>query len=255
MSAKSSWLSLGASVAALFWTVGASAHQNDSGEKEPTRYRAPTYDPSEFRSDQFLALELRIGPYRPNVDSEFEDGSTPFEDSFGTGSSVAVGLEIDWQALRIPYFGSLGPGFGWNFVNYSGYATFASSGGESRQRTSLWVMPMYAVAVLRVDVFAREWDVPLVPYGKVGLGFALWDAGESVRGRSAQGSDFGPQFHLGGMLHLNSFAPQAALDMDNTTGVNHAYLFFEWFWSDLDSFGTGMQVGTSSWVAGLAIEY
>ena len=33
-------------------------------------------------SPQHAAFELRFGPYRPNVDSEFA-GATPFEDTFG----------------------------------------------------------------------------------------------------------------------------------------------------------------------------
>jgi hypothetical protein len=43
--------------------------------------------------------------------------------------------------------------------------------------------------------------------------------------------------------------------MDNSSGVNNAYLFGELWLSDINSFGTGMQVGTTTWVAGLTLEY
>src|SRR5690606_24899070 len=33
-------------------------------------------------SDQYLALEVRFGPYLPNVDDEFSDAA-PFEETFG----------------------------------------------------------------------------------------------------------------------------------------------------------------------------
>ena len=39
------------------------------------------------------------------------------------------------------------------------------------------------------------------------------------------------------------------------TGINAAYVFGEFFTSDIDSFGSGMQVGADSWVLGLAFEY
>jgi hypothetical protein len=57
------------------------------------------------------------------------------------------------------------------------------------------------------------------------------------------------------MLWLNWLAPQTALDLDNTAGVNNAYLYIEYMNSTIDSFGQGMQVGTSTWVTGLAWEY
>jgi hypothetical protein len=57
------------------------------------------------------------------------------------------------------------------------------------------------------------------------------------------------------MLHLNPLAPQMAADMDNSTGVNDAYLFAEWWVSDVDSFGKGMQIGVNTWMVGVAIEF
>jgi hypothetical protein len=38
-------------------------------------------------------------------------------------------------------------------------------------------------------------------------------------------------------------------------GVNNSYLFGELFGSDISSFGSGMQVGTQTWVLGLAFEF
>lgn len=241
------------------WTGAAAAHEDD-GPPGPKRYYAPTKDPSEYRSDQNGALEFRMGPYRPRVDEEFGGGATPFDDSFGPGQSVMVGLEVDWQVLHIPHFGSIGPGVGAQFVTFSGNAPFADGSGVSQQPTSLWIIPTYAVGVLRLDVLARDFDVPLVPYIKAGLAYAIWearDAGATSEAAGVQGlgAELGYQVQAGGMLLLNFFAPQASLDMDNATGVNNAYLFWEWMYSDVSSFGRGMQVGASTWVAGLAIEY
>lgn len=254
-----------ASTAALsisvFAAPAAFAHEEDDVNQPPKRTRAPTYDPKEYRSDQYGALEFRVGPYRPRVDDEFGGGATPFEDLFGTGQSVSFGLEGDFQFFRIPHFGSLAVGLGWNFVHYGADSLSAANPDERIPHpTSLWIMPMYGVGVLRVDVLSRDFDIPIVPYVKGGLGVAVWkseDAGSlsTVNGLTARNIEIGPQFMVGGMLHLNFFAPQAALDMDNSTGVNHAYLFGEYLFSDLDSFDQGMQVGASTWQVGVAIEY
>jgi hypothetical protein len=197
--------------------------------------------------------------YRPRVDDEFS-GATPYEDTFGNGERYQVGFELDWQALRIPHFGSLGPGFGFGYTKASASAPLESSGRPSAEKTSLWVMPMYLVAVLRVDVLARDFHIPLVPYGKAGLGYALWRAGGNdgvprSNGVKGEGSEYGYHLAVGGMFLLNSFHAQAAIDMDNTTGINAAYIFGEYFLSRIDSFGNGMQVGANSWVVGLAFEY
>jgi hypothetical protein len=58
------------------------------------------------------------------------------------------------------------------------------------------------------------------------------------------------------MLLLDFFDPRAAREADNSVGINNSYLFTEWYYSDLSGFGSSnrMQVGTSTWVLGLALE-
>ncbi|HSC88078.1 MAG TPA: MXAN_2562 family outer membrane beta-barrel protein [Polyangiaceae bacterium] len=235
------------------------AHEDD-GPPRPRRWQAPTKDPSEYRSDQNGAFEFRIGPYRPRIDEEFNGGATPFQDSFGSGQSVMFGIETDWQIFHIPHFGSIGPGVGVQFVTFSGNAPFADGSGISQQPTSIWILPMYGVGVLRIDVLARDLEIPFVPYIKGGITYALWEARDagattSADGVQGLGAELGYQLHAGGMLLLNFFAPQMSLDMDAASGVNNGYLFWEWMYSDVNSFGRGMQVGASTWVAGVAIEF
>lgn len=218
------------------------------------------YDYTQNRSPQYAALELRFAPYLPNVDRNL-GGATPYEDSFGTKPGFSVGFEGSWQALRIPHFGSLGPGLGVHWFRKSGIAEFTSGDPGSAHPNSFWILPMYGVAVLRVDVLARDFRIPLVPYVKGGLAWALWesrDAGKvsvAADGRKARGLETGLQLQAGLMVQLNPLQPQWAADMDNSSGVNSAYLFLEWWMSDVDSFGSGMQVGTDTWVAGLALEF
>lgn len=258
----SSALGVGIGLVLLAISSNASAHQVDA----PGDHRHGTYeyDYTKNRSKQWAAFELRFGPYKPRVDSEFS-GVTPYEDAFGSKASFSVGFEGSFQALRIPYFGTLGPGLGIHWFRKSGIAQFEPGAppeiGESQHENSLWILPMYGVAVLRVDVLARELRFPLVPYAKGGFAWAFWesrDAGSvSVGddGKKARGIETGLQAQLGLMFLLNPLAPQAAIDMDNHSGINNAYVFAELFLSDVDSFGSGMQVGAQTWFAGLALEY
>jgi hypothetical protein len=210
-------------------------------------------------SPQNIAVEIRFGPYRPRVDTEF-DGATPFEDTFGKDKRYLFGFEVDWQLLRIPKLGTLGPGFGWGFTKFDGFGFRQVDGSRSEEETSFKVMPMYLVGVLRVDVLARETPVPLVGYGKLGLGAAPWWASHGggtsrTAGQVGRSISYGYQFALGAMLLLDPLDREAAIELDSNAGVNNSYLFFEWYFSDLDDFGGDeMQVGANTWFLGLALE-
>jgi len=215
-----------------------------------------------YASPQHAALEIRFGRYLPNVDDEFNGGATPFADTFGNDNRYLIGLELDWQALRIPHFGSLGPGIGWGYTKATANAVVTRTGERSDQETSLAIMPMYLVGVLRVDLFAKDMGIPLVPYGKVGLGYALWwsrsgdDSARDDAGAIGRGTSFGWQYALGGMLLLDALDERSAAEMDENSGVNNSYFFLEWYNSHLDGFGGDrMEVGTNTWMLGLALEF
>ncbi len=254
-------LRYGALFAALLFSADpAGAHQDDSHDAQP-RPRRTSYDLEDLRSKRYGAFELRFAPYYMKMDKEI-GGATPFEDAFGKKPAWALGIEGDWQLLRIPHVGSLGPGVAWHYLSRGGTAPFTdpNAPGKSGHKQRFWVMPMYAVAVFRLDVFKRDFMVPLVPYAKFGYAAHLWqarDAGElsEATGVEGKGLEHGWTAHLGVMIHLNYLSLQSAADMDASAGVNDAYLFAEWWHSDVSSFGQGMQVGSSTVAAGLAIEF
>jgi hypothetical protein len=213
-----------------------------------------------IRSPQSMAVELRFGPYVPRIDSEF-NGATPYKSAFGTKKRLMVGFEVDYQLLRIPFFGTVGPGFGWGFTSMGGKATVHTTGAPSDQPIGLSIMPMYLVGVLRFDYLALETGIPLAFYAKAGLGYALWwstSGGKLARvdGVKGEGSSYGYHGALGASFLLNALDRSAAVEMDNTTGINAAYIFGEFFMSNLNGFGSGrLQVGANTWVAGLAFEF
>lgn len=217
-------------------------------------------------SPQHFAGELRIGRYVPSIDEEFDGRATPYQEMFGTDNRYSIGLEVDWQALRIPLLGTLGPGFGFEYTKATAPGFKTSTVGipgvapqPAGEDTHLVIFPMYAVAVLRADYLARETPIPIVPYAKLGVGAAIWKISNgggiaNVNGSSGSGLSYGPQFALGGMLLLDSFDRTAAQEMDANTGVNNSYFFLEWYVSKLGIAGNQMHVGTNTWVLGLALE-
>jgi hypothetical protein len=192
------------------------------------------------------------------VDSEL--GGAPFEDTFGNKRRYSFGLQGDWQALRIPAVGTLGPGVGWSYVRFSAKAPLADGTGRSAQDTRLWIMPFIGQGVFRVDTLARNFGIPFVPYAKLGLVYALWgcstgDSKCAADGTVGRGSETGYTYALGLMFLLDWMDPHSAKEMDNSVGVNNSYFFGEWYGSDVDSFGEGMQVGTNNWALGLAFDF
>ncbi len=235
-------------------------------------------DPNRYRTGQEFMLELRVQQYIPDVDAEFADGQRtprtseiaiedaggPYEYVFGKGRRYAVGFEFDWQVFRIPYIGTVGPAYGFLSTKSTAKArSLKDPETKSGEETALTIIPMYLVAVLRADVIWNEFGIPLIPYAKGGVGWALWwsQTGgkvDTVNGVRAQGTTFGYQFALGGALLLDFFDEEAAGEMDNSIGVNHSYIFAEWYVSKLEGggiFKKQMYVGTNSWAAGLAFEF
>jgi hypothetical protein len=225
-----------------------------------------------YESPQNFALEFRFAPYKPRVDDAPELHGTPYADAFGDNPRLEIATEFDWQALRIPHLGTLGPGVGVGYTSISrkalikGCTPSPQNSCESAEDTSLEIFPMYAVVVLRADVVMRELHIPLVPYVKGGLGFAFWRASNTLGTSSAtdgsgndvsgKGHTWGTHIAAGLALHLNEFDNAAAVNLDNSVGINHTYAFFELMSAQLTGLGQkqALFVGTNTWVVGLAFE-
>jgi hypothetical protein len=225
-----------------------------------------------FQSPQHFAFELRFSPYTPDIDSDSAlHGKTPYADLFGSPARLLIAAEFDWQAGRIPHVGTIGPALSIGYITASRPAPFAPPPpggvalhtGLSGEDTTLEILPLYAVGVLRVDVLWRDFHVPLVPYAKLGLGLAFWRASNTLgtshsQGVSGLGHSFGTQLALGLGLNLNVFDPYAARNLDESMGVNNTYLFAEWSRSDLTGLWfqqNPLRVGAAYWAFGLAFEF
>jgi opacity protein-like surface antigen len=227
-----------------------------------------------YESPQHFAIELRLAPaFYPDVDSDPSlGGCTPFMSVFGSGKTALLSAEFDWQALRIPHIGTLGPGLGVGYATFSGNAPLASSAGgrcltststASGESTALNIYPFYGVAVFRADGPWKDLGVPFVPYVKAGLGGALWQATNTLGtstfgGQKGQGYSLGAQLAIGVGFNLNVLDPYAAKNFDESMGVNSTYLFAEWTDASLNGLGfqsNPLRVGGTMWTFGLAWEF
>lgn len=257
-------LALGGSLAGVLVVTSAFAQQ-DEEEALFGKHRT-------FESAQNFAIELRFSPFSPNIDSDPSlHGNTPYQTVFGNSPRLLFAGEFDWQALRIPHLGTLGPGLSVGYTRMSGLAKFLTphvlpTGGTtetSGETTSLSIFPFYAVAVLRADVLLRELHTPLVPYVKFGLGYSIWRASNqsgtsNYNGNIGVGGSIGTEFGVGLAFNLNVFDEYSAKNFDDQLGINHTYLFGEYSRADLDGLGIQsdpLRVGGQFWTFGLAFEF
>jgi hypothetical protein len=210
-------------------------------------------------SPQDFAFEIRFGQYPPRVDNGL--AGKPYETTFGTKKRWQGGAELDWQAFRIPKLLSVGPGFGFAYTHSSAKARIENSTTLSAQDTTLNILPMFVVGVLRLDVIADRTLVPIAPYAKLGAGYALWWSSDGERGArdgnvAGKDTSYGFVAAAGLVLRLDWLDPADAASADASLGLNHSGLFIEWMHSDLSGFGSNdvMDVGSSTWVAGLTLE-
>lgn len=223
-----------------------------------------------FRSPRNFALELRFGPYAPDVDAEFGGAAMPHEKFFGKGRRVMTQLELDYQFFT--RFGSAGVGVSVGYFREKSKAflseTVQSTNPQrSGDDTQLSLYPTALLLVYRADQLWRYFGVPFVPYGKVGLNYTFWSvydgndqvaeagaAGLSGRGR---GGTRGWQWSAGLALALDIIDPGSARELDAETGVNHTYFFAEWAQYDVSGLGQDrrLNVGDSTWVLGLTFEF
>lgn len=220
-------------------------------------------DQLRLRSDQRFAVELRLGPYRPDVDSEFEgSGRTPYRDFFGSSRRLLTQIEVDYQIYR--GFGSAGVGLAFGYFSATGNNLLESPVGEESADTSkLKLYPFALSGVYRFDVLFERYGIPLVPYGKLGFDYVVWSITNGngdvphSSGGVGQGGTWGWHAAAGLQLVLDFFEPDAARQLDSETGINHTHLFVELGHWDVSGFGQSgkLHVGDTTWMAGLLVEF
>ncbi|MBL9103316.1 MAG: hypothetical protein JNL82_20385 [Myxococcales bacterium] len=243
--------------------------------------------PAAAGSPQRFMLEVKFGPYLPDVDRNYNgEGFGPYARIYGetddTGRATGEPKKGFYGAIAFEYqivnlAGPLGVGFQWSMFRDKAQALLAEEPADpeasvrsAADSTRFSVMPLALQAVYRFELLADRFKVPLVPYGKVGLNYSFWwsknGAGDiaTIKDETtgevidkARGGAWGYQFNVGGMLRLDFLERGVARSLDRATGINHTYVFGEWQFSRVNNFGRkdSISLGDSTWLVGLAIEF
>jgi hypothetical protein len=169
-------------------------------------------------------------------------------------------LALDWQFFH--GFGSLGVGLASGYAEIFGKSFLDGGGTEaSTQTTSLKLIPIKLFLVWRMDIFANQFDIPFVPYAKLGLQLNHWWSAKGgktsvVGGDKASGWRSGWLGVLGLALQLDAFDRQLAKDLDTSMGINHSYVFAEYAFEQVQDFSKkGLNLSSGHWMFGLAFEF
>ncbi len=198
-----------------------------------------------FESRELFALELRIGPYRPDV------GNDSFETTFDD-SGPLLGFELDVIAYRVKEIAYLAVGAGVGFASYTGAALDAVYRTETAEEIDFDLYPLSLMAVVRVDALARKLSIPFIFTGKLGHRWAIWDV-DKGEAADAEGVSPGLAWAVQVALDLDFFDRRSARLLDEEWGINHTFLFFEIFGSDTS--GDAMPVDDTVWAAGLGFVF
>jgi hypothetical protein len=224
-----------------------------------------------YRSPKRFALELRFGPYSPDVDAELSNGKTPHRTFFGGDRRLLTQLELDYQLFN--RFGSAAIGVQVGYFREKANAFFEPPKGgavaepRSGDETTFTLFPTALIGVYRADQLWQLWGIPLVPYGKAGLAYTFWSISDG-NGEVAQGSNvglagrgrggtFGWQAAVGLSLVLDIIDPGGARELDSETGVNHTHFFAEIAKYAVAGLGQEkkLNVGDTTWSLGLMFEF
>lgn len=233
-------------------------------------------------------LELKLGPYVPDIDSEFDlgDGEAgPVERMFGDGPFLLGGITLDRYLLHP--FGQLGVSASLGFLTRSANAFAVNNAGMTVDQdqngrpdraigntTTLRLFPASLGVVYRFTEIDDRFRIPLVPYGRVGLSYYYWwitrpSGGtaeaptpdcpdlEGCEGEPGRGGSLGWQATAGIAVRAERIDPGAEQSLRNELGIEHAGLIFEYTYAVVDGFGSDekLSVGDATWFGGINFEF
>lgn len=235
-------------------------------------------------------LGIKLGPYQPPIDAQFraQSGSkfSPFREMFG-GYNIVPTLELDRIVFR--RYGQLAVGGSLAYYGKSAHAFEEGTmlGDPDRRRspgdtTSFRLVPMAATAVYRFTYLDDQFGVPVVPYLRGGLSYYMWwirqpngDLGDitpnnchkprttppeppavCTGSNKAIGASAGLQLSVGLAIRAERIDKASAGSM-HESGIEHAGFYAEYQLAWVDGFGktTKLDVGDSTWFAGINFEF
>ena len=202
--------------------------------------------PRDWISPEHFVLEVRGGPYNPNL-----EGTGAFDDYYGDDDGPLLAVELDVIGYRLDDILYLGGGGGIGTAAFSG-KTLDMTGEPTSEETSFDVLPLQLMAVVRIDALARKLKVPFIFTGKLGYEWAHWSTDSGGR-NDADGWSVGLTWAAQVALDLDFFEPSAARRMDEEWGINHTFLFFEVY--GLEPSSQSLPLSGTQWAIGLGFTF
>ncbi len=229
---------------------------------------------------------VKVGPYFPEVDSELP-ATRPFRTAYGKGPFVMAKADLD----RYFFFplGQLGLTASFGFLQKSAKAFEDNGAGQIRvddsgrpvrsqgDRTSFWLVPASVGVVYRFTEIDDRWHIPIVPYGKAALAYYFWwvtdpsgsiaeastdpacnpSTGAMCRTTDGLGASLGFETTVGLAVRAERIDPDTASALTNDLGIEHAGLYVELLYANVDGFGKSdkLSVGDLTWFGGINFEF
>ncbi len=211
--------------------------------------------PRSYESPERFSWELlRIGTYRPAFDNSVDSsGNNPFGLLFDGDRGPLVATELDVYIYRIPYVGPIGVGVGAGWARYkASTCTDATCSQRTNEGARFDLFPVSPLAVLRVDVLARELGIPVVFVGKIGADLVFYRYRQGAT-NNFEGFSAGLRWAAQLALELDFLDRGSARALDEDWGINHSFVFFELYGSSANS---DLSVGDSlAWATGLGFNF
>ncbi len=209
---------------------------------------------AQFGTQKWGSLELGAGPYRPNIDSEF-DGKTPFRDIF-TGAPGPM-YRVHLAKAVFDGAGTVEVGLRTGFFRKTGHA-LADDGTRTSDKTTFNIIPTSLTLTYRADQIYEYARIPLVPYARVAFERYNWWVTKEDKWKK-RGATNGWSGTLGLALMIDFLDPDAARDLGNEVGVAHTALYFDVTKSKVDDFGSSKSWDLSEdnlfWSGGLLLVF
>lgn len=190
-------------------------------------------------SEKWGTFEFRLASFRPDIDSEFTDGRHPYADIFGTKRGWFPKILVSYTLLDRFVQVDVGAGTGWFRAKGKGwYQTPFDGSSVSPENTTFSIVPATLALTVRVDGVAERWPVPVEVYGRAALERYHWLVTDGTGGISEKGATNGWSVAGGAGFLLDFIDPDLARELDNDSGVNHTWLYFEVEKSRVDDFGS-----------------
>ena len=213
-------------------------------------------------------VHLSFGAYSLDyMDDEFGgSGSNPAESIFGNKNRFM--FQLGAERLLWQEFGTIGLEAATGFWQTYGKGVYSTSGEESPDSTVFNMIPLKLSAVYRFSATWDKWNVPLIPFVKLGMDYYIWwilgpgggtSTYEDEEGNRSKGygGTFGFHISYGLQLCLDFMDKKLANEFDQDAGVNNTHLYFEGTFAKVNDFwaGSSFDLSAHHFMGGLLLEF